>query len=176
VPSLASAQQTQLEIPGLDDYEPAPMYDPTQGTIRLDVEVKDKSGYPVTGLRQQNFTLQDNGQPGTIVTFQAFDALRERPDPPVEVILVIDELNMQDGSQLQAAVDEAETFLRRTRDTLRNRFRFTGFQEMDPGRGRIPPQMECPCRRNCSSKRTQCELEEAKRLCAYRLIYHQEAN
>ena len=87
LPALASAQQTQLEIPGLGDYEPAPMspmYDPAEGTIRLDVEVKSKAGYPVTGLRQQDFTLQDNGRPSTIVTFQAFNGLRERPDPPVE--------------------------------------------------------------------------------------------
>jgi VWFA-related protein len=121
LPALASAQQTQLEIPGLGDYEPAPMspmYDPTEGTIKLDVEVKDKVGYPVTGLRQQDFTLQDNGRPGTIVTFQAFDGLRERPDPPVEVILVIDELSMQDGPQLQAAEDEAETFLRQNQGHL----------------------------------------------------------
>jgi VWFA-related protein len=94
------------------------MYDPAQGTIRLDVEVKDKSGYPVTGLRQQDFTLQDNGQPGTIVTFQSFDALSRRADPPVEVILVIDELNMQEGPQLQAAEDETETFLRQNQGHL----------------------------------------------------------
>jgi VWFA-related protein len=118
VSALASAQQTQLEIPGLDDYEPSPMYDPAQGTIQLDVEVKDKSGYPVTGLRQQDFTLQDNGQPGTIVTFQSFDALSQRPDPPVGVILVIDELNMQEGPQLQAAEAEAETFLRQNQGHL----------------------------------------------------------
>jgi VWFA-related protein len=115
---LASAQQTQLEIPGLDNYEPAPMYDPAQGIIRLDVEVKDKSGYPVTGLKRQDFALQDNGQPGTIVTFQSFDALSLRPDPTVEVILVIDELNMQEGSQLQAAENEAETFLRENQGHL----------------------------------------------------------
>jgi VWFA-related protein len=94
------------------------MYDPTQGTIRLDVEVKDKSGYPVTGLRQQDFTLQDSGRPATIVTFHAFDAVREKPDPPVEVILVIDELNMQEGLQLQTAEDEAEAFLRQNQGHL----------------------------------------------------------
>jgi VWFA-related protein len=133
VPALASAQQTQmelpglelpglelpgLELPGLNDYEPPPMYDPTQGTIRLDVEVKDKSGYPVTGLRQQDFTLQDNGRPGTIVTLHAFDAVRARPDPPVEIILVIDELNMQEGLHIQAAADEAEAFLRQNQGHL----------------------------------------------------------
>jgi len=105
-------------MPGLNDYEPAPMYDSSQGTIRLDIEVKDKSGYPVTELTQQEFTLQDNGRPGTIVTFQAFDALRERPHPPVEVILVIDELNMPEGPQLQVVEDEAETFLRQNQGHL----------------------------------------------------------
>src|ERR1700722_9837739 len=94
------------------------MYDPTQGTIGLDVEVKDKSGYPVTGLGQKDFTLQDNGRPGTIVTFHAFDAVRARPDPPVEVILVIDELNLQEEMQLQAAQDEAEAFLRQNQGHL----------------------------------------------------------
>jgi VWFA-related protein len=96
----------------------SPMYDQTQGTVRLDVEVNDKSGYPVAGLRRQDFTLQDNGRPNTIVTFQAFDALRERPEPPVEVILVIDELNMQEEPQLQAAEDQAETFLRQNQGHL----------------------------------------------------------
>jgi VWFA-related protein len=95
-----------------------PMYDPTEGTIKLDVEVKDKAGHPVTGLRQQDFTLQDNGRPSTIVTFKAFDSLRERPDPAVEVILVIDELNMQAEPQLEAAEDEAQTFLRQNQGHL----------------------------------------------------------
>jgi hypothetical protein len=71
---------------------------------------------PVAGSEcwrcRQDFTLQDSGRSGTIVTFQAVDALCERPHPPVEVILVIDELNMQEGPQLQVAEDEAETFLR----------------------------------------------------------------
>jgi hypothetical protein len=120
------------------------MYDPTQGTVRLDVEVSDKSGYPVTGLRQQDFKLQDYGRPGTIVTFQAFDALRGRPDPHVKVILVIDELNMQEGRNFRPRKTKLKPFCTRTRDILRNRFRFTEFQEMDPGRGRIPPQMGMP--------------------------------
>lgn len=142
LPALASAQQTQLEIPGLGDYEPAPMspmYDPTEGTIRLDVEVKNKAGYPVTGLRQQDFTLQDNGRPSTIVTFQAFDGLRERPDPPVEVILVIDELNMQVGPQLQAAEDEAETFLRQNQGHLAQPVSIYRISRDGPGTGSYSP-------------------------------------
>jgi VWFA-related protein len=95
------------------------MYDPGQGIIRFDVEVQDKSGHPVTGLRQQDFTIQDKSHPGTIVTFHAFDTQHPELDPPVEVILVIDELNMQAGPQLEAAEEQAEAFLRRNQGHLR---------------------------------------------------------
>ncbi len=37
------------------------MPDPTPGIIRLDVVVTDKSGTPVSGLKQEDFTLLDNG-------------------------------------------------------------------------------------------------------------------
>ena len=102
----------------LDKNEPTPMYDPAQGTIRLDVEVKDSSGNPVTGLNQQDFAIRDNGQPRPIVTFQPVDGMTKRPVPPVEVILVIDELNMRDGVPLQALEDGAERFLRQNQGHL----------------------------------------------------------
>jgi VWFA-related protein len=93
--------------------------------IRLDVEVRDKSGNPVTGLNQRDFTFRDNGQPGTIVSFQAVDGASRSPDPPVEVILVIDELNMtrqEEGkhrsAQVMAAEGEAEKFLRQHQGDL----------------------------------------------------------
>ncbi len=94
------------------------MPDPAQGMIRLDVEVRDRSGDPVTGLDQRDFTLKDNGQPARIVSFQAIDGARAKPDPSVEVILVIDELNMNSegegkhpSAQLLAAEGEAESLL-----------------------------------------------------------------
>jgi VWFA-related protein len=91
--------------------------DPSQGTIRLDVVVADKSGEPVAGLRQQDFTLRDNGEPGKIVSFQAFDGVTAKPDPAVEIILVIDELNMP-PPQLSIAEQEAENFLCRNQGNL----------------------------------------------------------
>jgi VWFA-related protein len=66
---------------------------PTAGTnrqITLDVLVTDKSGKPVSGLQQQDFTLLDNKQPQKILSFQA---VAEKTDPPVEVILLVDEVN-----------------------------------------------------------------------------------
>jgi hypothetical protein len=64
--------------------------------------VTDKSGNAVTGLKQQDFTFVDNGQPEKMVSFQAFDGAARNVtalgdvdgEPPVEVILVFDELNL----------------------------------------------------------------------------------
>jgi VWFA-related protein len=117
------------------------MPDPAQGMIRLDFVVTDTSGHPVTGLTGKDFTLLDNGKQQKILSFQAFDQIRDKPnppvtvpmdidgsntaepDPPLEVILVIDELNMPDvpqqgGAQLLSAEREAENFLRRNQGHL----------------------------------------------------------
>jgi VWFA-related protein len=61
--------------------------------------------------------LRDNNQPGNIVSFQAFNAVTAKPDPPVEVILVIDELNLP-PVQLSAAEIEVENFLRQNQGHL----------------------------------------------------------
>jgi VWFA-related protein len=64
---------------------------PAEGRLKLDVVVSDPSGAPVTGLDRTNFTLLDNNHPANILSFHAFDRTTARPDPPVELILVIDE-------------------------------------------------------------------------------------
>src|SRR5580704_17833590 len=64
--------------------------EPPNRQITLDVVVTDKSGKPVPGLQQQDFTLLDNKQPQKILSFQA---AAEKTDPPVEVILLVDEVN-----------------------------------------------------------------------------------
>ncbi len=90
--------------------------------IRLDVSVTDKSGNPVSGLGRHDFTLRDNGQPEKIVSFQAF-GFTAKPDPPVEVILVIDELNMpyvprHGTAESLTPEQEAESFLRQNQGHL----------------------------------------------------------
>ncbi len=57
--------------------------------ITLDVVVSDKSGKPVPGLHQQDFTLLDNKQPQKIASFDALTTSAS----PVEVILLVDEVN-----------------------------------------------------------------------------------
>jgi VWFA-related protein len=59
--------------------------------ITLDVVVTEKSGKPVGGLTQSDFTLFDNKQQQKIVSFQAVEG--PTADPPPEVILLIDEVN-----------------------------------------------------------------------------------
>jgi VWFA-related protein len=75
--SLASAQQDN------------PQTQPDQGTIYLNVVVTSKSGSPVTDLPKQDFTLLDNRVPQSISFFKAVSSQQA----PVEVILLIDEVN-----------------------------------------------------------------------------------
>src|ERR1035441_10078580 len=50
--------------------------------MTLDVVVTDKSGKPVSGLAQKDFTLLDNKQPQKIVSFQAVAGAAAAADPP----------------------------------------------------------------------------------------------
>jgi VWFA-related protein len=57
--------------------------------IHLDVVVTAKSGPPVSGLQQQDFTLLDNKSPREITSFRAIAGNQA----PVEVVLVVDAVN-----------------------------------------------------------------------------------
>jgi VWFA-related protein len=83
----------------------------TDGLIKLDVVVTDKSGNPIPGLRSSDLTLLDNAQPQKIISFQSFDGTNARPEPPVEVILVIDTVNLPQ-EQVAAAKNSVEKLLR----------------------------------------------------------------
>ena len=81
------------------------------GLIDLDVVVTDESGKPVTGLGATDLTLLDNGQAQKILSFQRFDGLSAKPDPPVEVILLVDTLAVPTDLALRT-VGEVVKFLR----------------------------------------------------------------
>ena len=66
---------------------------PPDRRVTLDVVVTDKSGKPVPGLQQTDFTIIDNKQPQQILSFQAMD--RKAADLPVEVILLVDAINTE---------------------------------------------------------------------------------
>jgi VWFA-related protein len=76
-------------VPLLSAQQPAPPPTPVGKSIDLDVVVTPKSGPPVAGLEQKDFTLLDNKTLQPITTFHAFSG----PDAPVEVILLIDAVN-----------------------------------------------------------------------------------
>jgi VWFA-related protein len=80
--------------------------------ITLDVVVTDKSGKPIPGLQQQDFTLLDNKQPSKILSFDAIQSGTATADPPVEVIVLMDEVNASFRA-VSSARQEAEKFLKR---------------------------------------------------------------
>jgi VWFA-related protein len=89
-----AAQQNQ---PGLA-HRPAPNPETAQGKMKIDVLVTDASGHPVAGLTRQDFALLDNKQPQPILSFRPVDGSTgdgTPSEPPVEVILLIDEANNQ---------------------------------------------------------------------------------
>jgi VWFA-related protein len=59
------------------------------GRISLDIVVTPRSGPPVAGLQQQDFTVLDNKGERPITSFQAAGG----PGAPVEVVLLIDTVN-----------------------------------------------------------------------------------
>lgn len=62
---------------------------PPDNRIYLNVVVTHKSGPPISGLQQKDFTLIDNNVPQTIASFQAVDGDKA----PIEVIVLIDAVN-----------------------------------------------------------------------------------
>jgi VWFA-related protein len=79
--AAAAASAQQPPVPASSQSGPT--------TIALDVVVTQKSGPPISGLTQQDFTLLDNKAPQTIVSFKEFSARQA----PVQILLVIDAVN-----------------------------------------------------------------------------------
>lgn len=75
----------------------------------IDVVVKDKSGKPVSGLEQKDFTVLDNGSPRKILSFQAVSKAQPA-DPPVRIILLLDEVNLN-FSRMAYERDQIKKFL-----------------------------------------------------------------
>lgn len=80
---------------------------PGGSPIYLDVVVTRKSGPPVSGLEQQDFTLIDNKLPQTITSFRALGGAAGR----VEVLVVVDAVNV-DYQKVAYVRQQIEKFLR----------------------------------------------------------------
>jgi VWFA-related protein len=93
--SVASGQNTSQ--PQLQPRTTQPEKVPSNGTdrrITIDVQVTDKSGAPIRGLQERDFTLLDDKLAQNILSFQAVDGgAAATTDPPLEVVLVVDAVN-----------------------------------------------------------------------------------
>lgn len=60
--------------------------------ISIDVDVTDKAGHAVSGLKATDFSLLDNKRPVQILNFAEIKPSETNPDP-VHVVIVVDEIN-----------------------------------------------------------------------------------
>src|ERR1035437_1029347 len=105
-------QQDPMLVKRSPARPPAPVSKVTaEGRIHLDVAVTDAADKPVPGLEPWDFKILDDNQPRKILTFRSFDGVTVKPDPPVEVILVLDILNLP-FQQVSFTRAEVEEFLR----------------------------------------------------------------
>jgi len=79
----------------------------TSNSIHLDVVVSPKSGTPIPGLKQQDFSVLDNKVPQPLTSFQAVKG----SEAPVEIILIVDGVNTP-YLRLAYAREQVDKFLR----------------------------------------------------------------
>lgn len=94
LPAIVAAQQPAAATQAEPGSLPATQTPGSgEGSIKLDVLAVDKHGNPAPGLEMKDFTLLDDNQPVKILSFHAVDSAHPA-DPPVEVILVLDTVNL----------------------------------------------------------------------------------
>ncbi|HET6170261.1 MAG TPA: VWA domain-containing protein, partial [Terracidiphilus sp.] len=94
-----------------------PGMDPAQGRIGLDVTVTDASGHAVTGLTAKDFTLLDDGHPFKLVSFEEPNGVSSVSEPPVSVVVAIDEADLSHDHAAEA-VQDVERYLLRNSGVL----------------------------------------------------------
>jgi VWFA-related protein len=94
---------------------------PTPGNSRITLYVvaNDKSGKPVAGLQQQDFTVLDNKQPQKIVSFEAVGPAK-RTGSDLELVLVLDAVNTS-FTRVAFAREQLDKFLRKDGGRLARR-------------------------------------------------------
>jgi VWFA-related protein len=107
------SQQRETEDPRLTHRPPSKPKSliAPEGKIKLDVVVNDGSGKAVSGLQPWDFKILDNNQPRKVLSFRAYDGSDVMPDPPVEVVLVMDTVNLP-FQQVAFVRKEIDAFLR----------------------------------------------------------------
>jgi VWFA-related protein len=102
-PASSAVAQTQSKPAADDSKGPALVHRPPpkarskvtpEGRIHLDVVVSDANGSPIMGLQPWDFKLLDDDASRRILSFHSYGGVAVKPDPPTEVILLIDEVNL----------------------------------------------------------------------------------
>jgi len=94
-----------LEIPALAQENATAAQPSASHSIVLDVVVTDKSGKPVSGLQQEDFSVLDNKTPAKITAFHATGDTTDVADSPRQVIFVVDAVN---GSQQGLVLEQQQ--------------------------------------------------------------------
>jgi VWFA-related protein len=112
-PMAGRSQQVRVGVSHRGAIWPGPGMDPSKGRISIDVTVTNAAGKAVGGLTEKDFRLLDNAQPSKIITFEAEDdGAQADSDPPVSMVLVIDEADLSHANAEEAR-ETAERYLRR---------------------------------------------------------------
>jgi VWFA-related protein len=115
------AQQQAGSAPITGQLQPPPASGAANRLV-LDVVVTDKSGKAVRGLEEKDFTVLDNGHPQKILSFQtgggeAATANAQSAEPPVKIILLVDEVNTNFG-RVAYERDQIKKFLQQNDGVL----------------------------------------------------------
>jgi VWFA-related protein len=112
--AASAAQQLPFDpwVLSPDSSQMGPGMNPSEGRIAIDVSVTDAKGDAATDLGLGDFKLLDEGQPVSLATFASSSASGPAPgDPPVSVIVVLDEADMF-SENIKQAESDIELFLR----------------------------------------------------------------
>jgi len=94
-----------LAMVSAQEQEPRAQFSSSVQLVEVYASVTDAKGEPVTGLRQDDFIVQENSQPQTITTFAAGEF-------PLTVALGLDRSWSMAGEPLRLAKQASQAFLR----------------------------------------------------------------
>lgn len=138
---------TVLAGQGVIQPFPAQATPAPESLIKLEVVVNDRSGKPVSGLKQQDFTVMDDKLPQKTLSFEAVTGATA-DSGPVEVVLVADSVNIS-FMRVAYVRDQIKKFLRKDGGELGSKRR--------PG----PELRQRRCRRDCKVRsRRKCLLRD----------------
>jgi len=82
--AFAAPPLLALELRSFPDQDQTPTIGVKVDVVSLDIEVLDRSGNPVRGLRKEDFRIRENGKPVEVTNFGWFEGR------PVSLVLVLD--------------------------------------------------------------------------------------